>query len=143
MRTTRLLTVSQHALWPGGTRLAGGGTCLGRGCTCPGGCTCRRLPAWQGAGCTCPGGTCPGTPPPLWTDRHLWKHNLRKLRLGAVTIQKMPEADPELQVEGCQPCRRDGNPILWSVWRCVSTKFSNVLWCRSTTGSLGSQSLAS
>ena len=23
-------------------------------------------------------------PPPLWTDRHLWKHNLRKLRLRAV-----------------------------------------------------------
>ena len=22
--------------------------------------------------------------PPLWTDRHLWKHNLRKLRLRAV-----------------------------------------------------------
>ena len=71
MRTTCLLTVSQHAL------LGGVPT---RGCTCPGGwaggCTCRGVPAWgflpggipvggerctyQGVylpgGCTCPGG---------------------------------------------------------------------------------------
>ena len=26
------------------------------------------------------------TPPSLWTDRHLWKHNLRKLHLRAVKI---------------------------------------------------------
>ena len=28
----------------------------------------------------------PSTPPPLWTDRHLWNHNLRKLHLLAVNM---------------------------------------------------------
>ena len=67
-----------------------GGTCPGMylsggvpewGGYLPGKCTCQGIPAW---GCTCLGGACPGTPP--WTDRHLWKHNLRKLRLRAVKI---------------------------------------------------------
>ena len=58
MRTARLLTVSQHA--------------LGRGC----------LPGGRGV---CLGaGVCPVADTPPWTDRHLWKHNLRKLRLRAV-----------------------------------------------------------
>ena len=30
----------------------------------------------------------PGPPLHLWTDRHLWKHNLRKLRLRAVKMYK-------------------------------------------------------
>ena len=68
MRTARLLTVSQHALW-----WAGGG-----GCTCPGG----GLVYLPGE-CTCPGGVpaLGGVPaqagvpaqvlPHLWTDRHV------------------------------------------------------------------------
>ena len=59
---------------------AWGGVCLG-GCL-PGGSAHGGLSAQ--------GGVCPRrgwqTPPPLWTDRHLWKHNLRKLRLRAVVI---------------------------------------------------------
>ena len=83
---------SMHCAWgvylPGGGVPAAGCTCLGRylprGCTCPGGLYLPR-------GCTCLGGACPrGVPaqvlPPLWTDRHLWKHNLRKLHLRAVNI---------------------------------------------------------
>ena len=31
--------------------------------------------------------------PPLWTDRHLWKHNLRKLRLWAV-IRPISKENP-------------------------------------------------
>ena len=66
-------------------------------CTCPGG---LYLPG----GCTCPGGVpapgcvpaqgvsipaCIGADsPPLWTDKHLWKNNLRKLRLRAVKIDE-------------------------------------------------------
>ena len=95
MRTTCLLTVSQHAPWPGGVPAQGsvpaqGCTCLGvpargtcpgdvlprgpRGCTCPGGYLLGGVPAWG----------VPAQVPPLWTDRHLWKHNLRKLCLRAV-----------------------------------------------------------
>ena len=36
----------------------------------------------------------PCTPPtmqPLWTDRYLWKHNLRKLRLWAVKVAEFPK----------------------------------------------------
>ena len=62
MRTARLLTVSQHAL--------GGGNvyqhALGRG-----------VSAQDGMADTPPPRT-KGRHPPLWTDRHLWKHNLRK-----------------------------------------------------------------
>ena len=52
-----------------------------------------RIPASTVAGgvCTCGGGdTCPGTPPPVnrMTDRQLLKHNLRKLRLRVVKIEK-------------------------------------------------------
>ena len=109
MSTTHLLTVSQHALhrggrypsmhWVGGRGVylsmhwAGG--CLPKGVYLSGGaCTC------PGERCTCPVGwcNCPGDVPahggvsqhamgqtPLWTDRHLWKHNLHKLHLRAVT----------------------------------------------------------
>ena len=76
MRTAGLLTVSQHALGKGG--------CLPGGCR-PGGCVC------PGEVCL-PGGCLPmgisqhamGQTPPPWTDRHLWKHHLRKLRLREV-----------------------------------------------------------
>ena len=92
IRTTRLLTVSQHAL---GQCLPKGGICLGVWGVCPGG-----LPVgwWVSAQGVCPGGGCVGdvfqhavgqtsfTPPPPWTDRHLWKHNLRKLRLREVKM---------------------------------------------------------
>ena len=81
MHTARLLTVSQHALgrgvypsihWVGGVSQHA----LGRRGVCPG---------WVSAhGGICPEGCVADTPPP-WTDRHLWKHNLRKLRLRAVT----------------------------------------------------------
>ena len=60
MRTVRLLTVSQHALWWGDTCPGGGGV-PARGCTCPGGVPARGylaggyLPAQRG--------TCPDTPP--------------------------------------------------------------------------------
>ena len=54
----------------------------------PGGCVCLGLSAQGGV---CPGGISAGGSAqggvchtPLWTDRHLWKHNLRKLRLRAV-----------------------------------------------------------
>ena len=103
MRTGRLLIVSQYALHGGvstwgvsacGQCLPGGGGCLPRGVVC------RGVSAWGGI---CPGGCwgicgeevsasgpgwgvsqhAMGQTPPLWTDRHLWKHNLRKLRLQA------------------------------------------------------------
>ena len=48
MRTARLLTVSQHALWQGG-------------CTCPGGILVQGMYLPGGQGCTCRGVcTCPG-----------------------------------------------------------------------------------
>ena len=68
------------------------GGCLLQGCllceeggVCPGGCL-PLLPGWVSA----PEGVYPsmqwGRHPLLWTDRHLWKHNLRKLRLRAVKM---------------------------------------------------------
>ena len=58
-----------------------------------------RIPACTAWGClpggVCLGGVCPDGgylsqhemgQTPLWTDRHLWKHNLRKRRLRAVII---------------------------------------------------------
>ena len=83
MRTARLLTVSQQALWPGGVSaqrvyLPGGYL---PGGTCPegvpaGGCTCQGVPTkgdTYAGGCTCLGGTCPGTPPTVnrMTDRQV------------------------------------------------------------------------
>ena len=62
-----LVDVSQHAL--------GSGMCI-PACTGQGG-----VSAW-GVWGVCLG--CMADIPPLWTDRHLWKHNLRKLRLRAV-----------------------------------------------------------
>ena len=40
-------------------------------------------------------------PARLWTDRHLWKHNLRKLRLRAVKIAYLPQI-PQLFIR-CLP----------------------------------------
>ena len=76
MRTARLLTVSQHALHRRG--------CLPRGYL-------SRGVSTQGGWCLPGGGgipACNGAKTPLWTDRHLWKHNIRKLRLQAVTNLK-------------------------------------------------------
>ena len=88
MRTAHLLTVFQHA-FPGG-------------CTCPRGCTCPGVPA-QGVYLPIgvylprvgyvPRGYLPGTPPPpvnRMTDRQVYNHNLRKLRLRAVTNEIIP-----------------------------------------------------
>ena len=99
--------VSQHA--------------LGRGCipaytgqrgVCPGGsrgclptCLVGVYLGVSGQGGVCLGGVCPGcvssqegrhplgpkSYTPLWTDRHLWKHNVRKLRLWAVIITRQHE----------------------------------------------------
>ena len=92
MPTARVFTVSQHALHRGGLSARGvsaQGGCLpiygggsgqgglargmsGQGDVCPWGCLTRGgVPA------------CNGPDPPIG-DRHLWKHNLRKLRLRAV-----------------------------------------------------------
>ena len=69
--------VSKHALGEGGG-VSAQGVYLGRGASAQGG--------------VCLAGVCPevvhpsmqwGRHPP-WTDRHLWKHNLRKLRLREV-----------------------------------------------------------
>ena len=77
MRTARLLTVSQHALWQGGVPargvyLPGGCTYLGvylprwylpRGCTCLGVVPAQwGVPAW-GSVFTCPGGVPAQVPP--------------------------------------------------------------------------------
>ena len=66
MRTARLLTVSQHALWPEGVPAQGvpaGGGYL------PGGYLPEREGVYLPGGVPARGSTCPGTPP--WTDRHL------------------------------------------------------------------------
>ena len=92
MRTTRLLTVSQHVLGKGVCIPActgQGGVCLLRGCL-----VWREVSAQGGV---CPGSVCPGgdrrgvadADSPLWTDRHLCKHNLRKLRLRAVKLKNL------------------------------------------------------
>ena len=71
MRTARLLTVSQHALWPGGVPAwgvpargvylhSGGGTCLG---VASQGVYLPRV--------YLPGGVPAQVLPPLWTDKHL------------------------------------------------------------------------
>ena len=60
MCTARPLTVS-HSIWWGGV--------------CPNPPGCRPLSWMQ---------TPQMQTPPLWTDQHLWKHNLHKLRLWAV-----------------------------------------------------------
>ena len=76
MRTTRLLTIFQHALRKGG------------GSAQAGGCQPREVSA-KGCLPLVPGmGVYPSMQwlrhPPPWTDRHCEKHNLLKLRLGAV-----------------------------------------------------------
>ena len=93
MHTARLLTVPQHALCRG--CLPGGYVCLPGGVCLPGVCLPSRVSAQGGSawGDVCLGGclprgcipACNGADPP-WTDRHLWKHNLRNLRLRTVKI---------------------------------------------------------
>ena len=51
----------------------------GRGHTCLRGYLPRGVPA----------GGVPAQVLPLWTDRHLWKHNLRKHRLWAVIMEQV------------------------------------------------------
>ena len=84
MRTVRLLTVSQHALGRGvyPSMHWAGGVCIP---ACNGQSMClsqHALP--RGGGVTNTPSLGPEADTPLWTDRHLWKHNLRKLRLRAV-----------------------------------------------------------
>ena len=67
MRTAHLFTVSQHALRRRGVSAKGGGL---------------PRPSMQW-----------GKHPALWTDRHLWKHNLRKLRLRAVITVDVKSTD--------------------------------------------------
>ena len=66
--------------WGGVCLWSGGGVSAGEGL--PGGCL--PLVHWGGVS-----QHAMGQAPPLWTDRHLWKHNLRKLRfrLRAVKIE--------------------------------------------------------
>ena len=56
-----------------------GGICPGGG-VCPRGWGCGRHPPWDKRQTPTP------PPPSRWTDRHLWKRNLRNLRLRAVKI---------------------------------------------------------
>ena len=74
--------VSQHALSEG----VYPSMPLGRGCifqhalvVCPGGVW--QTPLWDQRQTPPPPRDQSQTHPPLWTDRHLRKHNLRKLRL--------------------------------------------------------------
>ena len=82
---------------------AGGSPCQGglpaRGVSLPGG-----LPA---GGCLLPGGLlCRETP--LWTDRHLLKHNLRKLRLRAVK-------NTTESIRKCENWFFSTNPFFWTI----------------------------
>ena len=96
--TRQGVCVSQHVLGRGvsaqGVSARGLGVCLGGVCPqecLPGGCLPTKGVYLEGG--VCPhGSVCPGEvsaqgvadTTPLWTDRHLWKHNLRKLCLRAV-----------------------------------------------------------
>ena len=102
-KNTKYYGESSNSCWPYPSMHCSGG------CLPPGGVPAWGVPALlprgvsaQGMclprGCACPGGACPGgclpsipcngaDPPPPWTDRHLWKHNLRKLRLRAVIME--------------------------------------------------------
>ena len=65
--------------------LSGGVSVQGSLCPgglCSGGSLSRGLPDRDPPGWRPPGQR---PRPPLWTDKHLWKHNLRKLRLRTVT----------------------------------------------------------
>ena len=71
MHSSRMRTVRSVSRLPGGVCFRGGGCAsrgvcfLGGGGVLPGGCF------WGGAVPGPKGGNCPGTPPPLWTDRHV------------------------------------------------------------------------
>ena len=77
-----------------GMHTQGEGACMPKGAG-GGKHTLRGMCAWGACvpggvcmpgGNMCDWGTCMPSTPPLWTDRHLWKHNLCKFRLRAVKI---------------------------------------------------------
>ena len=70
---------AQGDVYPGG--------CLPRGVSAQGG-VCRGEVSASGprGGCI---PACNGQTTPLWTDRHLWKHDLSKLRLRAVINENL------------------------------------------------------
>ena len=80
------------ACWPYPSMHWGGVSarrCLPRGSAqgvCPRGCLLKGVFAWGKGVSATPGSRGRQPPPFLWTDRHLWKHNLRKLRLRAIII---------------------------------------------------------
>ena len=127
MHTTRLLTVSQHALCCGclpGECLTWGGVCL-RGYL-PRVGICRGV-GWPG-GMSVQGGVYPSmqwSRHPLWTDTHLWKHNLRKLHLHAVTMQmccwivdwNYLTLKLTCAVDYIMKCYWSQEIILWIYWR--------------------------
>ena len=100
MRTARLLTVCPGSVYQG-VSAQGGVSAYGvsvRGAVC------------LGVGVSAQGVVChPQTrgrqSPPPWTDRHLWKHNLRKLRLRAVISIYLSSVNHELSI---LTMRRDG-----------------------------------
>ena len=100
MRTACLLTVSQHTLCGGGGGQPSG--CLNMGGVCPGGVFVGGL-----SGGVCPGGCVYhsmqwGRHPNLWTDRHLWKHNLHKPCSWTVIISQWFSV-ADLWRPGCAP----------------------------------------
>ena len=113
MRTACLLTISQHALHRG-VSAWGGGVYLGG--------VCQGVSAQGGVSQHAMG----QTPLPLWTDRHLWKHNLRKLRLRAVIIlvRQSSYFDKGIGfVMATQSCRHQKNRL----WIYVSRSLISVL----------------
>ena len=61
-------------------------------CTVARGCTFPGVGVYLSGRCTCWGVPAQVVPP--WTDRHLWKHNLRKLCLRAVITRKSVKRHP-------------------------------------------------
>ena len=114
---------------PGGVCPEG---CLPRGVcpggVCPGRCLPREVSAQRGVSASDPGGgipACNGADPPPWTDRNLWKHNLRKLRLRTVINIKSFnfQWNTHLHNTRTQYCR-----IPWTTWTARSA------WVTRTTG---------
>ena len=106
MCTARLLTICPGGVCPGASAWG----CLPRGVSANGVCVCPE--DW-----CLPGGCLPHNPrdqrqtPPLWTDRHLWKRNLRKLRLRGVKkggsstydVVARPEYATDSGAHSCHP----------------------------------------
>ena len=79
--------------WAGGVCIP---TCTGQG-VYPSMHWAGEVSAWGVSARGCLTGMCvadtppgPGADTPLWTDRHLWKHNLHKLRLRVVIMPILP-----------------------------------------------------